>query len=70
MGSLPDIVAGATGEDMIVEEFRKMYEELYNSLHTRSEMDTLGEKIQNMISGTCMEPGKEMLVVAIPVMLC
>ena len=32
-----------------------MYEELYNSLDTRSEMDTLGEKIKNMISATCME---------------
>ena len=53
--SLPDMVDGATGEDMIVEEFRKMYEELYNSLDTRSEMDTLGEKIKNLISGTCME---------------
>ena len=50
--SLPDMPAGATGEDMIVEEFRKKKQ--YNFLDTRSEMDTLGEKIKNMISGTCM----------------
>ena len=28
---LPDIVAGAACEDLIVEEFRQMYQNLYNS---------------------------------------
>ena len=31
---LPDIVAGASGEEHIVEEFRKMYQNLYNSCDT------------------------------------
>ena len=53
--SLPDMVAGATGENMIVEEFRKMYEELYISCDTRAEMDLLGQKLKSMISGTSME---------------
>ena len=38
---LPDLVAGATGEKAIVEEFRKVYESLYNSCDTSEAMNEL-----------------------------
>ena len=56
--NLPESVGGATGESFIVEEFRKMYEELYNSCDTRSAMDTLGEKIRSMINDSSVEDVK------------
>ena len=53
--NLPDRVAGVTGENLIVEEFRKMYGELYNSCDTSTDMATLGEKIKNLITVTSVE---------------
>ena len=53
--SLPGMVAGATGESLIVEEFRKMYEELYNSCDSSAEMEMLNRKLRNMISNNSME---------------
>jgi hypothetical protein len=52
---LPDMVANVTGENMIVEEFRKMYVELYNSCDTRVAIDSLEQKIRSLITDSEME---------------
>ena len=43
------MVAGVSGEDLIVEEFRKMYQTLYNSCDTSAEMDNLKDKLSDLI---------------------
>ena len=53
--NLADVVDGVTGENMIVEEFRKMYEDLYNSCDTRDDMESLGQRIRSLISNSCMD---------------
>ena len=49
-GSLPDIVAGATGETAIVEEFRQVYQSLYNSCNTSEAMEELKNLVENSIA--------------------
>ena len=39
--SLPDMVGGATGEKSVVEDFRKVFESLYNSCDSRDAMNEL-----------------------------
>ena len=46
---LPDIVAGVSGEDQIVEEFRKVYQALYNSCDSSDGVEIIKDKLQNMI---------------------
>ena len=46
---LPDSVAGVTGEDLIVEKFRLVYEELYNSWDSSETMIGIKNEIQNCI---------------------
>ena len=46
---LPDIVSGAAGEELIVEEFRKMYRDLYNSCDTDEGVASIKAKLQEMI---------------------
>ena len=46
---LPDTVAGANGEQEIVEKFRLVYSGLYNSCSTKPEMATLQEKVDSLI---------------------
>ena len=56
---LPDSVGGATGEDEVVEEFRKVYNALYNSSGTSDDMFDLKAKIAAEISdGSVVEADK------------
>ena len=44
--NLPDTVAGVSGEQLIVEEFRSVYRALYNSIDTSEEVkDLLNQQI-------------------------
>ena len=54
---LPDLVAGVTGEDLIVEEFRKMYQTLYNSWDTSEGVESIKKKLQEVISLTDNKAG-------------
>ena len=47
---LPDNVAGANGEEEIVEKFRLVYSGLYNSASTEEEMKILHEKVNRLIT--------------------
>ena len=47
---LPDTVAGANGEQEIVEKFRQVYSNLYCSASSDSEMEVLHEKVKEMIT--------------------
>ena len=47
---LPDMVAGVTGETAIVEEFRKVYYNLYNSCNTSEAMSELRKIVQSEIN--------------------
>ena len=49
---LPDSVGGASGEQDIVEEFRKVYFALYNSSDTSEDMAELKDELEALISGT------------------
>ena len=56
---LPDNVGGATGENNIVEEFKKVYSALYNSAESLEDMLTLKEKLTAEISeGSVAEADK------------
>ena len=46
---LPDTVAGANGQDEIVEKFREVYCSLYNSAGTQEEMSELKTKVAELI---------------------
>ena len=46
---LPDNVAGAEGEQEIVEKFREVYSALYNSASTATDEQTIKEKLQLLI---------------------
>ena len=46
---LPDTVAGANGQEEIVDKFREVYSALYNSSGTKREMDDLRAKVANLI---------------------
>ena len=48
-GDLPDNVAGANGEDEIVEKFKIVYSELYNSWGSEEEMSDIKEKVASLI---------------------
>ena len=48
-GDLPDNVAGANGEDEIVDKFRVVYSELYNSWGSEEEMKEVKEKVASLI---------------------
>ena len=47
---LPDTVGGANGQEEIVEKFREIYSELYNSANTKDELDVLSGEIKHLIS--------------------
>ena len=47
---LPDNVAGADGEEEIVEKFREVYQALYNSAESSAEMMEIKAKLAEMIS--------------------
>ena len=46
---LPDNVAGAEGEQEIVEKFFEVYSALYNSASTATDVQTIKEKLQVLI---------------------
>ena len=48
-GELPDNVAGANGEDEIVDKFKVVYSELYNSWGSDTEMKDIKEKVSSLI---------------------
>ena len=48
-GDLPDNVAGANGEDEIVDKFRAVYSELYNSWGSDTEMKDIKDKVASLI---------------------
>ena len=52
---LPDTVAGAQGEDEIVNKFRTVYEALYNSADTELEMSELLVKVQGLIGNSSVQ---------------
>ena len=47
--NLPDNVAGVSGEQLIVEEFRSVYSALYNSIDTTEPMSELKAQLNNLI---------------------
>ena len=47
---LPDTVARANGELKIVEKFRFVYSNLYNSAISEDEMKVLNEEVQKLIT--------------------
>ena len=47
---LPDNVAGANGEEEIVEKFREVYSALYNSSSTAEEVQTIKDKLAELIT--------------------
>ena len=47
---LPDNVAGAEGEEEIVEKFREVYSALYNSASTAGEVDLIKQKLVELIN--------------------
>lgn len=47
---LPDTVAGANGQEEIVDKFREVYSALYNSAGTQAEMDELRTKVAMLIT--------------------
>ena len=49
-GALPDTVGGVSGEDQVVEEFRKVYSTLYNSEDTSEEILKLVEVLREEIT--------------------
>ena len=49
-GALPDTVGGVSGEDQVVEEFRKVYSTLYNSEDTTEEILKLVEVLREDIN--------------------
>ena len=52
---LPDNVAGADGEDEIVEKFREVYSALYNSSSTADEVEVIKHKVREMVSNDSIE---------------
>ena len=46
---LPDTVSGANGQEEIVEKFKSIYSELYNSAGTQVEMTAIRESIKKLI---------------------
>ena len=48
-GNLPDSVGGASGEQLIVEEFKTVYASLYNSLDTSEQMAELKAGLNSQI---------------------
>ena len=46
---LPETVGDATGEDLIVDRFREVYENLYNSWETSAELAELKREIFSTI---------------------
>ena len=52
---LPDTVAGANGQEEIVDKFREVYSTLYNSAETKAEMDVLKAKVAMMITPGSVE---------------
>ena len=55
LADLPDEVAGAQGEENIVEKFRTVYESLYNSAGTDPEMAELLNKVNRLISNSSVQ---------------
>ena len=47
---LPDTVAGANGEQEIVEKFRLVYSGLYNSASTEEKMSILDDTVAKLIT--------------------
>ena len=47
--NLPDNVAGVSGEQLIVEEFRSVYSALYNSIDTSEQMEELKDQLNQQI---------------------
>ena len=52
---LPDNVAGAEGEDEIVEKFKEVYSALYNSSSTADEVQTIKDRLGELINMGSME---------------
>ena len=48
---LPETVAGANGEEEVVEKFREVYSTLYNSAESEKEMEDLMTKVLSQIIG-------------------
>ena len=46
---LPDTVAGVAGEDLIVEEFRLMYQKLFNSCDTSEGVENIKDQLKDLI---------------------
>ena len=52
---LPDTVAGANGEQEIVDKFRFVYSGLYNSASTEDEMKALHDKVDKLITADSVQ---------------
>ena len=52
---LPECVCGVTGETKIVEVFKNVYSELYNSSNTVYQMTELKQLLQSEISDSCLQ---------------
>ena len=59
--TLPATVAGATGEEAFIEEFRKEYSALYNSHHDEEAMKKMTEELKAKVTDESVgmvKPGK------------
>ena len=54
LDELPDSVAGANGQDEIVDKFKEVYSSLYNSAESQAEMSDLMERIIGQIDQDSM----------------
>ena len=56
---LPDSVAGANGEEEVVEKFKEVYSSLYNSAETNVEMANLAKKVTSLIKNDSLNEVKK-----------
>ena len=56
---LPETVGDATGEDLIVDRFREVYENLYNSWETSAELAELKREIFSTIDGKSVDEARK-----------
>ena len=55
IAELPDNVAGADGEDEIVEKFREVYSALYNSSSTADEVEVIRNKVRELVTNDSIQ---------------
>ena len=67
---LPECVCGVTGETKIVEVFKNVYSELYNSSNTVYQMTELKQLLQSEISDSCLQHARRITGAAVKEAAC